>query len=148
MRSSSEFLHNRDISATVYDRSPRNLARLWRTYLKCPAHLKNHFKNPRWRMADMIERPVLRHHEILQFVDFLGMLKFLTAHHFRDTFCVITLNFDRAVNPELSMGPFCVTQSNPTHQLTDPTQPTRSGKIWTQPDTTNKFNCLMQPNLI
>ena len=25
--------------------------------------------------------------------------------------------------PELSMGPFCVTQSNPTHQLTDPTQP-------------------------
>jgi len=22
---------------------------------------------------------------------------------------------------ELSMGPFCVTQSNPTHQLTDPT---------------------------
>ena len=24
---------------------------------------------------------------------------------------------------ELSMGPFCVTRSNPTHQLTDPTQP-------------------------
>ena len=24
---------------------------------------------------------------------------------------------------ELSMGPFCVTQSNPTHQLTAPTQP-------------------------
>ena len=23
---------------------------------------------------------------------------------------------------ELSMGPFCVTRSNPTHQLTDPTQ--------------------------
>ena len=24
--------------------------------------------------------------------------------------------------PQLSMGPFCVTRSNPTHQLTDPTQ--------------------------
>jgi len=24
---------------------------------------------------------------------------------------------------ELSMGPFCVTQSNPTHRLTDPTRP-------------------------
>ena len=24
---------------------------------------------------------------------------------------------------ELSMGPFCVTRSNPTHQLTDPTPP-------------------------
>jgi len=35
---------------------------------------------------------------------------------------------------ELSMGPFCVTQSNPTHQLTDPTQPTTIGKIWTRPN--------------
>ena len=49
---------------------------------------------------------------------------------------------------ELSMGPFCVTRSNPTHQLTDPTQHiiTR-GKILTHP-TTTKFNCLIQPNLI
>jgi len=31
---------------------------------------------------------------------------------------------------------FCMTQSNPTHQLTNPTQPTKSGKIWTQPDPT------------
>jgi len=85
-------------------------------------------------MADILERPVLRHHEILQFVDFLGILKFLTAHHFRDTFCVITLNFDRAVNPELSMGPFCgVTQSNPTHRLTDPTQPLEVGKFGPNP---------------
>ena len=74
---------------------------------------------------------------------------------------------------ELSMGPFCLTQSNPTNQLTDPTQPTTIGKIWTQPNKTNnrayslvatyfytpnlsvsgicqigrkiKFNCLLQP---
>jgi len=26
-------------------------------------------------------------------------------------------------DPELSMGPFCVTRPNTTHQLTDPTQP-------------------------
>jgi len=40
------------------------------------------------------------------------------------------------------MGAFCVTRSNPTHQLTDstqlnPTQPIASRKIWTQPNTTN-----------
>jgi len=27
------------------------------------------------------------------------------------------------IHTELSVGPFCVTQPNPTHQLTDPTQP-------------------------
>jgi len=44
-------------------------------------------------------------------------------------------------NLELSMGPFCVTRHNPTHQLTDPTQPnptqpTTSEKNWSQPDPT------------
>jgi len=39
-------------------------------------------------------------------------------------------------DPELSTGPFCVTRSNPTHQPTDPTQRTTSGKIVTQPDPT------------
>jgi len=29
------------------------------------------------------------------------------------------------VGPELSIGPFYVTRSNPTHQLTDPTQDVR-----------------------
>ena len=36
------------------------------------------------------------------------------------------------VRSELSMGPFCATRSNPY-----PTQPTTSGNIWTQPNTTN-----------
>jgi len=54
---------------------------------------------------------------------------------------------------ELSMGPFCVIQSNLTHQLTDPTQPNplqveKFGPNPTQHNTTNKFNCLVQPNLI
>ena len=40
---------------------------------------------------------------------------------------------------ELSMCPFCVTRS---------TQPITSGKIWTQPNTAIKFDCLMQLNLI
>ena len=40
------------------------------------------------------------------------------------------------------MGPFCVTESNPTHQLTDSTQPNppqveKFGPKPTQPDTTN-----------
>jgi len=39
---------------------------------------------------------------------------------------------------ELSMGPFCVIRSNPTHQLTDPTQPNllQVEKDPTQPDPT------------
>jgi len=45
--------------------------------------------------------------------------------------------------PELSTGPFCVTQSNPTHQLTDPTRPNplqveKLGPNPTQRNTTNK----------
>ena len=75
------------------------------------------------------------------------------------------------VCPELSMGPFGVTRSNPTHQLTDATQPTTSGPNPTQPNTNChsitlslyyswsvsatcqighkiKFNCSVQPNLI
>jgi len=47
------------------------------------------------------------------------------------------------VTTELSMGPVCVTRSDPTHQLTDPTQPTRSGKIWTQPNTTAWCNQML-----
>jgi len=31
--------------------------------------------------------------------------------------------------PELSVGPFSSTQPNPTHQITDPTQPTASELI-------------------
>ena len=43
---------------------------------------------------------------------------------------------------ELSMGPFCVTQSNPIHQLIDPTQPNplqveKFGPNPTEPNTTN-----------
>ena len=45
---------------------------------------------------------------------------------------------------ELSMGPFCVTRSNPTHQLTDPIQPSplqveKIGLNPTQPNTTNNL---------
>jgi len=40
------------------------------------------------------------------------------------------------VTGELTMGPLCVTRSNPTHQLTDSTQPTTSAESWTQPDPT------------
>jgi len=46
------------------------------------------------------------------------------------------------VQPELSMGPFCVTRSNPTHPLTDQTQPNplqvkKIGPNPTQPITTD-----------
>ena len=50
------------------------------------------------------------------------------------------------------MGPFCVTPFNPTHQLTDPTQSNplqveKVGPNLTQPNTTNKFNCSVQPDV-
>ena len=46
---------------------------------------------------------------------------------------------------ELSMGPFCATRSNPTHQLTDPTQTNplqveKFGPNPTQTNTTNQFS--------
>jgi len=37
------------------------------------------------------------------------------------------------------MGPFCVTRSNPTRQLTDQLNPTASEKNWIQPDP-NQYN--------
>jgi len=46
------------------------------------------------------------------------------------------LKWPKLCNPELSMGPFCVTRSNPTRQLTDPTQPSRNSKILIRPDST------------
>ena len=59
---------------------------------------------------------------------------------------------------ELSMGPFCVTQSNPIHQLIDPTQPNplqveKFGPNPTEPNTTNNrayslvVTCFYTPNL-
>jgi len=39
------------------------------------------------------------------------------------TVTVIGSIFDGRCITELSMGPFCVARSNPTHQLTDPTRP-------------------------
>jgi len=46
----------------------------------------------------------------------------------------------QSVHPEWSVGPFCVTRPNPTHQLTDPTQPNqlqveKFGPSQTQPNT-------------
>ena len=44
-----------------------------------------------------------------------------------------------AGSAELSMGPFCATRSNPTHGLTDPTQPTTSGNVNTHTRLTALF---------
>jgi len=50
----------------------------------------------------MFEKSFLHDHEILPFVDFQDggypsswnlKMKFLTANHFKDMFCIITLNF-------------------------------------------------------
>jgi len=54
------------------------------------------------RTTNTLERPVLYHHEILQFVDFQHggcppfwnfEIEILTAVRFRDKFCVIVVNF-------------------------------------------------------
>jgi len=45
--------------------------------------------------------------------------------------------YERLPRRAQTTGGFCVTRSNPTHQLTDPTQPglcLTSGRIWTRPD--------------
>jgi len=55
------------------------------------------FVNPRWRTTGVLERLILHHHhQILCFNDFQDggcPLKFLTAAHFRDTFCSNLPNF-------------------------------------------------------
>jgi len=63
--------------------------------------LKIHFKKPRWRTAVTFERPVLYHHQILQFFDFqdggcspswsFKIEIFSTV--LQNTFCAIVLNF-------------------------------------------------------
>jgi len=72
---------------------------------------------------------------------------------------LLVVTIDAAVNAvrffpqhpisELSMGPFCVTWSNPTHQLTDPTQPNplQAGKFGPNPTQPNKnWKISTQPN--
>jgi len=62
--------------------------------------------NPRWRTADTLEKFVLHHRNLWIFktaaVLYLGILKmkFLTANHLRNMFCVIKLNF-------VEMGRMC-----------------------------------------
>ena len=67
--------------------------------------LKINFKNSSWWTVDTLEKPAVHHHETMRYRDVsifkaaavrhLGLLKvkFLTALHFRDTFCIIVPNF-------------------------------------------------------
>ena len=41
--------------------------------------------------------------------------------------------------PELSLGPFCVTRSNPTHQLADPTRPNPNNWQWSSSQLNRKL---------
>jgi len=66
---SSENAKNLDISATVRLISTK-FGMMIQNVFQVRRPLKNHFKNPRWRTADALERPFLHNHEILQFVDF------------------------------------------------------------------------------
>jgi len=86
-------------SLEQYDRSPQHLAR-WR--ISNVLQIKKfHFKNPRWWMADTLESfcIIMRYCHLSIFkmvaVRYLGILKLriLTASHYRDTFCIIMLNF-------------------------------------------------------
>jgi len=44
-------------------------------------------------------------------------------------FAMLVFSYGGGGEPELSMGPFCVTRSHPTHELTDPTRPTITEEI-------------------
>ena len=52
---------------------------------------------------------------------------------------------NRAVHGSILCDPI---QPNPSADWPNRTRPITSGKIWTRPNTTNKFNCLVQPDLI
>jgi len=53
----------------------------------------------------------------------LHFLLFLLSVFYVSPCSAVCFNHVARANSELSMGPFCVTRSNPTHQLTDPTRP-------------------------
>jgi len=53
----------------------------------------------------------------------LHFLLFLFSVFYVSACSAVCFNHVARANSELSMGPFCVTRSNPTHQLTDPTRP-------------------------
>jgi len=63
-----------------------------------------------------------------------------------------SMNNSCQIDAQLSMGPFYVTR-DPTQPISWLTQPNplqveESAPNPTQPKATNKFNCLVQPNLI
>ena len=49
---------------------------------------------------------------------------FMNHHHYADDtqlfFSFHPLNFDSSIYPEMDMGPYLLTQPNPTHVLTQP----------------------------
>ena len=52
-------------------------------------------------------------------------------------FAMLVFSYGGGGEPELSMGPFCVTRFHPTHELTDPTRPTITEKIGLNPTQPN-----------
>jgi len=104
-KSVSEFLHltwkTRKLAISLQQYNQNNLHKIWHDDAECVSSVqptKNFFQKSKMD-NETLERPVLYHHEILQFVNVqdgschLGILKFLTANDFRDTFYIITLNF-------------------------------------------------------
>jgi len=85
-----------------------------------------------------------------------GLTGFTPAQDVATHTTTCSLQSTAVIGAELSMGPFCVTGSNPTHQLTDPTRPNplqvetvgpnstqpKKLKISTQPDPTQPMGQL------
>jgi len=84
---------NCDVFVTVWF-SPQNLACWCKTCLSNASPLKINFNDPRWQT-----RIIIKYCNVLIFkivaIRYLGIfkLKIFNSLHFRDTFCVITLNF-------------------------------------------------------
>ena len=87
MRLSSEFLHftqETEKKSQYLSNSSTDRHKIFHDDAKRVSSappIKIHFNNPRWWTADTLERPILYHHEILQFV------------HFQDGGCPVILEF-------------------------------------------------------
>ena len=104
-KSVSEFLHltwkTRKLAISLQQYNQNNLHKIWHDDAECVSSVQptKNFKNPRWttkRLRDLF-CIITRYCNLSMFkmaaVCHLGILKFLTANDFRDTFYIITLNF-------------------------------------------------------
>jgi len=129
VRSASEFLYSLEKLRYLCN-GMTDLHKIRHDEAKCVSQVCRPLKHLILKIQDSRQAicltPFLHHHVILQFVDFqddscLPSLNFeiLTANHFRDTFCIISLNFVDIGQTVAQISHFCIFQVKCKNSLDD-----------------------------